>query len=313
MPPKVRVFWWRVVNGFLPAKAVLHKRHIEPVPNCDLCGAAEESIAHILMECTAARCFRARTRTLTGAKVPRLHSHTWARDLTDPRCCSEKDAAIFLCGMWSLWMARNKRRHGEASIPMKKAVEWTIDTAFDLWQIAHPIKQKGLPRAVQTWRPPPPGWTKCNSDAAFVEEEGRGATGVVLRDQDGRACGGRARWYDHCLHALSVVAMACYDGLQFAIDRVQRLQLETDCQVLVNLWEKRQHKISGVDPLLQQIEVLSRSLADFSFSYSSRTCNLLAHECAKLVSRNNQVEEWLVPPPGLWGIIESDCNHARDQ
>ncbi|KAG0514937.1 hypothetical protein BDA96_10G236100 [Sorghum bicolor] len=34
---------------------------------------------------------------------------------------------------------------------------------------------------------------------------------------------------------------------------------------------------------------LSKSIADFSFLFSSRDCN---HECAKLVSRNNLVE-WL--------------------
>ena len=31
VPPKVRVFWWRVVNGFLPTRGVLHRRHVEPI------------------------------------------------------------------------------------------------------------------------------------------------------------------------------------------------------------------------------------------------------------------------------------------
>lgn len=197
------------MNGFLPAKEILHKRHIEPVPNRDLCGAAEKTIEHVLLDCKVARCFWEQTRTLTGAKLPRLHRHTWAWDLIDPSCCSEQAAAIFLCGTWSLWMARNKRRHGEPSIPLRKAVEWTIDTAFDLWQLTHPIKHKGLPRVLQQWRPPLPGWTKCNVDASFIAEEGRGATGAVLRDQAGQVCGGRARWYDHCLDALSTEATAC--------------------------------------------------------------------------------------------------------
>jgi hypothetical protein len=42
VPPKVRVFWWRVVNVFLPTRGVLHKRHIEPNPTCGMCGAADE-------------------------------------------------------------------------------------------------------------------------------------------------------------------------------------------------------------------------------------------------------------------------------
>ena len=76
---------------------------------------------------------------------------------------------------------------------------------------------------------------------------------MVLRDEGGRVCGGRQRWYDHCLNALSSEATA------YALDRgVQRLVLETDCQVLVNLWEQRRH-LSEVGPLLQQIEDFSRS------------------------------------------------------
>lgn len=35
VPPKVRVFWWRVVNGFLPTKGELHWRHIERKPYCE--------------------------------------------------------------------------------------------------------------------------------------------------------------------------------------------------------------------------------------------------------------------------------------
>lgn len=30
VPPKVKVFRWRVIHEFLPAKQILHRRHIEP-------------------------------------------------------------------------------------------------------------------------------------------------------------------------------------------------------------------------------------------------------------------------------------------
>jgi hypothetical protein len=113
VPPKVRVFWWRVVNEFLPAKGILHRRHIEPIPNCDVCGSEEESIRHVLLDCTIARRFWEQTRALTGVKMTRLHPQTWAWDLINPSHCPERNAAIILCGMWSLWMGRNKRKHGE--------------------------------------------------------------------------------------------------------------------------------------------------------------------------------------------------------
>lgn len=54
VPPKVRVFWWRVIHEFLPARLILHRRHLEPIPNCEVCGGDEESIRHVLIECTVA-------------------------------------------------------------------------------------------------------------------------------------------------------------------------------------------------------------------------------------------------------------------
>jgi hypothetical protein len=50
VPPKVKVFWWRVIHEFLPTKYVLHKRHIEPEAHCETCGVPEESIRHVLLE-----------------------------------------------------------------------------------------------------------------------------------------------------------------------------------------------------------------------------------------------------------------------
>jgi superfamily II RNA helicase len=85
--------------------------------------------------------------------------------------------------------------------------------------------------------------------------------------------------------------------------------------VLVNLWKHPSRHNSEVGPLLQQIDDLSRGFVDFSFVFSSRTCNKLAHECAKLVSRDRSAEEWLVPvpPPALRGIADNDCNHVHDE
>lgn len=69
IPLKLRVFWWSVLHEYLPAKQVLHRRHVEPLANCDTCEADRETIRHVLMECTAARLFWAQARELTGVKL----------------------------------------------------------------------------------------------------------------------------------------------------------------------------------------------------------------------------------------------------
>ena len=38
VPPKVRVFWWRVLHNSLPAKLELLRRHIEKESYCEVCG-----------------------------------------------------------------------------------------------------------------------------------------------------------------------------------------------------------------------------------------------------------------------------------
>jgi hypothetical protein len=63
VPPKVKIYWWRVVRGFLPAKHVLYKKHVESVPTYDTCGNQEQSIKHVLMECTIAGSFWSRQRS----------------------------------------------------------------------------------------------------------------------------------------------------------------------------------------------------------------------------------------------------------
>lgn len=103
IPPKVRVFWWRVLHEFLPARQILWRRHIEPVAFCEVCGNPEESMRHVLVDCTVAQEFWKQIKVATGMKLPRLNSVSWTTDLL-LGACPRRDCAIILCGMWSLWM-----------------------------------------------------------------------------------------------------------------------------------------------------------------------------------------------------------------
>lgn len=45
----------------------------------------------------------------TGVKVPKLNPVSWATDLlTDA-----EEWAVIICGIWVVWMPRNKQKHGE--------------------------------------------------------------------------------------------------------------------------------------------------------------------------------------------------------
>ena len=62
-----------VMHEFLPAKQILHRRHIERIAACEVCGAERETIRHVLLECTVAKVFWEHTKKLAGVKLPHLH------------------------------------------------------------------------------------------------------------------------------------------------------------------------------------------------------------------------------------------------
>jgi hypothetical protein len=55
--PKVRVFWWRVLQGILPYYRTLSRRHIIENSTCALCKAESETMMHALIECCHAKLF----------------------------------------------------------------------------------------------------------------------------------------------------------------------------------------------------------------------------------------------------------------
>lgn len=307
VPPKIRVFWWRVIHQFLPCRSIMHNRHVEHIANCEVCGDPEESIRHVLIDCTVARMFWKHAKKLIGIKLPQLHPLNWARDLLS-NICSRKDAAIIICGMWALWSMKNKRRHGEVWL-LRQAVTWIKDTAFDLWSILKQTGNHGDRRRQMQWIPPVETWTKCNVDGNFFTNSREGGTGAVLRDSKGNFRGAKAVWHERCLDAMTMEALACQEGLVLARQcGVQRIHLETDCLELVRLWELGDLQRSTVSPILKEMKNISSDFLEFRFSFANRDCNRVAHLLARQVSSTNRWAVWHEAPTCVSHLLQNDCS-----
>ena len=60
---------------------------------------------------------------------------------------------------------------------------------------------------------------------------------------------------------------------------------------------------SIIDPVLRQINDLSLTFQEFSFSFVSRNCNKVAHFLAKQVSASHDSETWHVTPTCVYDLI----------
>ena len=165
---------------------------------------------------------------------------------------------------------------------------------------------------VPSWNPPGDGWLKCNFDGACYPD-GKGATGAVIRDHNGTFHGGSAKWYGHCMDALTMEALAFRDAVIFAKQRgaTRVVVFETDCHSLIHLWSMEDEQRSMFATILREIHDLGSSLVSFSLCYA-RVCNLVAHELARQVSSSSVMVEWLQVPSCVQRYLETDCNHALE-
>ena len=58
VPPKVRVFGWKLATNTLGVQVHRHKRNMDPLPTCNICGMEPETSYHTMVSCTKARALR---------------------------------------------------------------------------------------------------------------------------------------------------------------------------------------------------------------------------------------------------------------
>jgi hypothetical protein len=201
VPPKIHIFWWRALQNFLPSKSELKRRHVAKEDHCEACGEPGGNLFHIAFRCTFAIRFWNALKELTGCKIPDLHPSSWTRNLLSGECCTQLEAALVICGIWSTWTGRNNRRHGKkqwSPLVASKHIASMIEEMICLGQEG----RTNLPGQTDTWKIPEAGWCKVNTDASFVAAAGYGSGGVVIRNEAGNLLQALSKFYDHLPDAL---------------------------------------------------------------------------------------------------------------
>ncbi|RYQ87893.1 hypothetical protein Ahy_B09g095434 [Arachis hypogaea] len=142
-----------------------------------------------------------------------------------------------------------------------------------------------------TWRPPLPGWIKCNVDAAFLEAFSGGATAAVFRDHAGNlltASNSRIAASSPLAAEALVVREALILVQNFQLERVI---FESDSLLLIQAL-KSKASITEIQVILDDILDLVRNLSNFGFTWVPREGNALAHEVAKLTAHGSLEQNW---------------------
>ncbi|KAF4399926.1 hypothetical protein G4B88_021140 [Cannabis sativa] len=111
LPPKVRIFVWKIFHTSLLVAADLYRRHIATSPYCSICNSCEETINHALFYCPRAKS----VWELSNLRInfPTLGQSSGADILLQlSSTLSTPDFELFLVLCWSIWHERNDINHG---------------------------------------------------------------------------------------------------------------------------------------------------------------------------------------------------------
>jgi hypothetical protein len=119
-------------------------------------------------------------KRMVGIKVPSFHPNSWSMDLIDSNLLKEEEKGMVLCGCWSIWNERNKRRHGEGQRTIQALVQWVMQTTIDLAHVGKEKSKKPLTKKAK-WKSPDQSWVKINTDACYHQVAQAGSTGLVVK------------------------------------------------------------------------------------------------------------------------------------
>jgi hypothetical protein len=268
--PKIRVFWWRVVKNMLPCASELHRRHIKDLSGCPLCGHVEESLYHALIDCEHAKSFWRVAQEFFELKLPRLHPHTWSKDILDREIVSKKDAAVAVSVMWTIWGSRNSYNHGEVKYQPLRSIE-LVDELIKAIDIPLPGPVARTVPEVQKWKRPEESWLKLNCDGALNFQEKVAGTGVIVRDHTGGFVVAECRKYSHIVDPGMVELLACRDAVWLAKARGwSHVVVETDCQLIVKEWNEGKVQRSASTLIMREMKATISDFQGFKFCFAKR-------------------------------------------
>jgi hypothetical protein len=108
VPPKVKVFGWKLATDTLGVQAHRCKRNMDQIPTCQICGMELETSHHAMVNCTKAKALRQCIRkewNLPDEHRFRYTGHDWMLVLLSQ--VNEQMRAKFLLLWWRTWHLRN--------------------------------------------------------------------------------------------------------------------------------------------------------------------------------------------------------------
>ncbi|XP_060964141.1 uncharacterized protein LOC115717908 [Cannabis sativa] len=203
LPPKIRIFAWKVLQNVVPVAAALFKKKIIDSAACSLCPSCWESIGHVLFGCHHAKAVWKDSKfTIDFHKAQSMYKGEYLHHLS--AVYNQEDFELFICLMWGIRTNRNKVFHGGKPRLSSSIIAYTTCFYNDYNRAKKSSKpaaatdqilnnQSSMNSALQQqvpWSPPSINVLKLNVEATTNLEQKKLGIGAIIRDHDGMVVAG---------------------------------------------------------------------------------------------------------------------------
>jgi ribonuclease HI len=302
VPPKVRVFLWRLAKQSYPTGDVRHHRNMAQNSSFSICGN-QDSWRHSLLECDMAKCVWALQQEELLEFISRAQhddARGWLHEAI--KILSKKDFVRLVVTMWSIWYARRKVIHEDIFQSPLSTHSFIERFVADL-KLATPHEKKGgmepwggatlTPR----WIPPPPGFMKVNVDVVLSKNSCTATMAAITRDEAGCFQGASVIVMHGISDPETAEVMACREGLALASDLMPtKVVIATDCENVVR--NMRGLGMGCHGHIVREIKEVMAGFENSEIVHERRASNVDAH----MLDKSSMYESlgrhvWLLSPP----------------
>ena len=298
IPPKVRFFSWRVATDSLATKRNKWRRTLEIDITCNICGTEEENAFHATVSCLKSVALRHALRkvwTLPPESSLRYTGPNWLLHLLGHLDETTRPKTLLL--FWRAWHLRNNIVHDNG----KATIADSVIFLQSLWDGMHStftptqyLKGKqpmflsaanpeSLKSELTTWRPPPSGWLKLNTDGSFLPSNNTGGAGAIVRDNKGSVLIASCSRSHNCLDAEEAEARAMLMGIKLLpIRHDTKAIVETDSSSLAAALKCTEQNKSRLWFIIDEAKGLLSKLQGVVVTHTRRHANQVADALAKL-------------------------------
>ncbi|XP_071676918.1 uncharacterized protein [Lolium perenne] len=323
VPPKVRVFGWRLATDTLPTRNNKFNRNLELDDTCTICGSSKEDAHHATITCTKAVFLRQAMRKcwkLPHEQTLRYTGKDWLLICLNSVDDATKAKTLLL--LWRAWHLRNDIVHNqdretiESSVAFLQAYsstqELSLNAARDL-KGKTPLLTDPTPSVYGTreskynrWSLPPRSWVKLNTDASFIGLGKPSAAGAVARDHSGKVLMAACSPLPNCEDAEEAEIKATLMGIKLLAGLGhQHVIVELDCAAVAKALQSPVNR-SKQWALYDEAKTLLMMFEDHKVFHVNRENNMVADALAK-IGRSAGSCIWFDSfPDHIWDVVTQD-------